>query len=64
MTLAELLALRPGDCIQSKLNHQNYIVTGTYGDRVTAVQTVDVRLPVEWRVVYKIFVRNGRAKKL
>jgi hypothetical protein len=54
MTKRELQALRPGDCIQSELTKLNYIVTGHYKDRVTAVQSVDVTNPVEWRVVYKV----------
>lgn len=60
MTQEELRGLREGDCIQSELTGQNFLVTANYGDRVTAVQTVDVTHADEWRLVYT--VRPVKAK--
>ena len=54
MTKDQLRHLHEGDCIQSELTGLNYIVTGNYGDRVTAVQTVDVTCPEEWRLIYTV----------
>jgi hypothetical protein len=54
VTEADLHALREGDCIQSKLTGQTYLVTRTYGTRVTAVCTVDVTHAGEWDVLYAV----------
>lgn len=54
MTKADLHALREGDCLQSKLTGQTYIVTRHYGTRVTAVCTVDVTHAEEWDLLYAI----------
>jgi hypothetical protein len=54
MTKAELRALHEGDCIQSRLTGQNFLVTGNYGTHVTAVQTVDVTHADEWILVYTV----------
>jgi hypothetical protein len=51
MTKEQLQMLHPGDIIQGKASRQLYIVTGNFGTRVTAVQTVDVTNPDEWELV-------------
>ena len=43
-------SLSPGDYIKHKGSHNIYVVTGNYGDHVTAVRTVDVTNPSEWQV--------------
>ena len=45
--------LKEGDIILHKGNTSGpaYIVTGCYGNRVTAVRTVDVTNPGEWMVL-------------
>jgi hypothetical protein len=50
----ELHALREGDCIQSKLTGQTYIVTGNYGLSITAVCTAHVTHANEWDLVYRV----------
>jgi hypothetical protein len=50
----DLHALREGDCIQSTLTGQTYLVTGNYGTHVTAVCTVDVTHANEWDLVYRV----------
>ena len=52
MTNEEMKQLRVGDVIQHKsLGSKQYVVTDNYGDRVTAVDSVDVTNPIEWDVV-------------
>ncbi len=53
MTTEQLRALQTGDIIQSKTTGVSYVVTGNYGDHVTAVKTVDVTHASEWRVIVK-----------
>ena len=50
MTLDEMKNLKVGDIIRSDATEQPYIVTANYGGRVTAVQTVDITNPEEWRI--------------
>lgn len=52
MTLEEFEALKPGDLVR----HANgdwhvYIVTAYYGDRITAVRTIDMTNPAEWKKI-------------
>jgi hypothetical protein len=58
MSTDELHALREGDCIQSKLTGQTYLVTGNYGMHVTAVCTVDVTHASEWTLVSRVIHRG------
>jgi hypothetical protein len=51
MTSEEFSALTPGQIVKSAFNGLAYIVTGNYGDRVTAVRTVDLTNPDEWTLV-------------
>lgn len=48
MLKIEMRCLCPGDIIRHKGDSGGYIVTANYGDRVTAVRTVDVTNPDEW----------------
>lgn len=52
MTPTQLKALKPGDLVRHKSSSSAYIVTGNYGDRVTAVRTVDLTNSAEWDVVH------------
>ena len=51
MTKGEFKDLREGDIVQGKASGEGYIVTGNYGDRVTAVRTVDITQPDEWELI-------------
>ena len=42
-----------GDLIKHKNNSAIYIVTSNYGGRVTAVKTVDITDPGEWKLLLK-----------
>jgi len=54
MTGEELRGLERGDVIRHKLNPgKSFVVTANYGDRVTAVETVDITNPTEWELVLK-----------
>jgi hypothetical protein len=54
----QLKALRPGDIVQGKTSMEIFIVTANYGDRVTAVKTVDITNPIEWMLVSRS-VKDG-----
>jgi hypothetical protein len=53
MTAEEFHALKPGDFITSDATGELYIVTANYGDRVTAVRSVDLTNPDEWHQIAK-----------
>jgi hypothetical protein len=44
-------SLKIGSIISHKISRGVYIVTGHYGDRATAVKTVDISNPDEWEIV-------------
>ncbi len=46
-------SLKHGDTIRHKTTGGLYMVHGNYGDRVTAVDTVDVTNTAEWEVLFK-----------
>lgn len=48
MTPAQLKGLQRGDLVRHKGSGDSLVVTGNYGDRVTAVRTVDMTNPNEW----------------
>lgn len=51
MTKDDFQNLKPGDVVRHQSGGANYLVTATYGDRVTAVRTIDMTNPIEWVVV-------------
>ena len=52
MTGEEMKHLRIGDVIRHKsLGSKQYVVTANFGDRVTAVHSIDVTNPIEWDIV-------------
>lgn len=53
MNKEEFKKLEMGDIIRHKLDVKSVVVTGNFGDRVTAVRTVDVTNPSEWDVIKK-----------
>lgn len=60
----EFKNLQPGDIVRHKPgpypdSRTALIVTGNYGDRVTAVQTHDLTNPSEWDLVLKVEHRAG-----
>jgi len=61
MNRKEFELLGPGDIVRHRSGSRGYIVTANYGERVTAVRTVDLTNPDEWDVVYCI---KDRAREL
>lgn len=53
MNQDDLKNLNVGDLVRHAAFHGVYVVTGNYGDRVTAVRTVDLTNPSEWEIVKK-----------
>lgn len=53
MDIDALRDLSKGDIVKSAVTGETYVVTGNYGDRVTAVKTVDIINPGEWVLVVK-----------
>ena len=51
VTKEELTQLRAGDVIRNNGSANSYIVTANYGNRVTAVKTIDITNPIEWTKV-------------
>ena len=50
----EFLTLQRGDIVENKYARgETYVVTGNYGNRVTAARTVDMTNPDEWDLVIK-----------
>lgn len=43
--------LKVGDLVRGRSSKQVYVVTGNYGNRVTAVETVDLTNPIEWEKI-------------
>lgn len=59
MTKKQFDSLDAGDIIRpSGPAIKSYVVTGNYGDRVTAVRTVDVTNPNEWDLMLKVTERT------
>jgi len=48
-----ILGLERGDIVKNQSNDKTYVVTANYGERVTAVATVDMTNPDEWELVLK-----------
>jgi len=56
MTPQQMKGLAPGDFIRrnsTDARNETYIVTGNYGNRVTAARTVDLTNAPEWLIVMK-----------
>lgn len=53
MDESQFKKLRTGDIIMNRGSHLPVIVTASYGNRVTAVQTFDVTNSQEWDLIYK-----------
>lgn len=53
MKKEEMKNLQPGDLVRHILHTKAAVVTGNYGEHITAVQTFDVSNPSEWIVVQK-----------
>lgn len=52
MTKEEFKKLKPGDVVMNNGSLSTYIVSGNYGNRVTAVITIDLTNPSEWELLY------------
>lgn len=46
--------LKPGDIVRHVAGAESYVVTANYGDRVTAVRSVDITHPNEWQVLGRV----------
>jgi hypothetical protein len=46
----DIKELKPGMVIRSANRQTHYMVTSNFGDRATAVRTVDVTNPSEWHI--------------
>lgn len=53
MTKQEMLKLETGDVVFHHITKQEYVVTANYGERVTAVKTVDITNETEWGLLAK-----------
>ena len=53
MDIHDLRNLEVGDIVLNKATKSDYVVTGNYGDHVTAVRTVDITNAPEWRLLSK-----------
>jgi hypothetical protein len=51
MSREEFARLCLGDIVRGKVSGEAYVVTGNYGERVTAVRTADLTNPDEWEVI-------------
>lgn len=52
MSKEQMENLKMGDTVRHVSDPDHcYVVTANYGDRVTAVQTVDITNPIEWAIV-------------
>lgn len=51
VTEIEMRSLQAGDIVRGKTYGQAYIVTGNYGDHVTAVRSIEISNPIEWDIV-------------
>ena len=53
MTKKQLSKLSRGDIVKPRGGETDYVVHYNYGDRATAVKTVDLTNPSEWDLVRK-----------
>jgi hypothetical protein len=53
MTPKDMKSLDRGDLVRSKWEGRTYVVSANYGDRVTAVDTIDITNPSEWQLIRK-----------
>lgn len=51
MTPERFRTLKRGDVVKHKHDSRTFVVTANYGDRVTAVSSVDMTNPHEWEAV-------------
>jgi len=58
MNKDEFKQLNAGDIVKGKMSNLNFIVTGNYGDRVTAVNNVDLTNHSEWDLISKALREN------
>ena len=55
MDKGDFKGLATGDIVRHKIFKQHsFIVTSNYGNRVTAVATVDMTNPHEWEIIRKV----------
>ncbi len=53
MNIIDFYALEVGDLVRHKSSIHSHVVTGNYGHRVTAVNSVDITNSIEWELVSK-----------
>lgn len=59
MLISHFKRLSNGDIVRHKISKRVYTVMANYGERVTAVDTVDITNPDEWEVVSRARVVYG-----
>jgi len=65
MTKSEFERLQPGQMIQHKKNNEwAFIVHQNFGDRLTAVRTIEVRDPENWETVTEIKAKDLQIEEL
>ena len=64
LTKDEFEDLRIGDIVRNKASGEGYIITANYGNRITAVRTVDIINPDEWLLVKAIGLSYKRIEEL
>lgn len=53
--------LKAGDIVRNKSGSEAYVVTGTYGGRVTAVRSIDINNASEWMILHGLITRDAEA---
>ena len=62
MTKNEFERLQPGQLIQHKKDNKwAFIVHQNFGERLTAVRTIEVHVPENWDVVTKVQIEDSSA---
>jgi len=57
MRKSEMKHLSPGDIVKHAMSLETYVVLANYGDRVTAVKSVDITNSSEWELCSKVLGR-------
>ncbi len=56
--VANIKKLKRGDIVRNKNSQNSYVVSANYGDRVTAICSVDITNAQEWEVLKSWAIKN------